>query len=113
MLDELAPAFPAGLSDTWRDHGPAGDPGLTFPVRKPGVRFDYVLASPPADEGGPCVESIQRAWGLDTRRAPGSIDADVERRLTDHVGLVVELVSRPGYCSPLADADDEPALGAR
>ena len=113
MLDELAPAFPAGISDTWRDHGPSGDPGLTFPVRKPSVRFDYVLASPPAADGGPCVRSIRRAWGLDVHRAPGSIDVSLERRVTDHVGLVVDLVRRAGACAPLADAGEDRELGAR
>jgi len=113
MLDELAPAFPAGVSDTWRDHGPSEDPGLTFPVRKPSVRFDYVLVSPPADDGGPCVMSIRRAWGLDVRRAPGTIDVSVERRVTDHVGLVVDLLPRSGPCGPLADATGDGSLGAR
>ena len=113
MLDELAPAFPAGISDTWRDHGPSGDPGLTFPVREPSVRFDYVLASPPAADGGPCVRSIQRAWGLDVHRAPDSIDVSLERRVTDHVGLVVDLGPGPGSCTPLADASEDRALGAR
>lgn len=113
MLEELAPAFPAGISDTWRDHGPSGDPGLTFPVREPSVRFDYVLASPPVDDGGPCVRSIRRAWGLDVRRAPGSIDVSVERRVTDHVGLVVDLLPGSGACTPLADGSEDRALGAR
>lgn len=113
MLEELAPAFPAGISDTWRDHGPSDDPGLTFPVRGPSVRFDYVLASPPAADGGPCVRSIRRAWGLDVRRAPGSIDVSLERRVTDHVGLVVELLPRSGSCRPLAEASKDRAPGAR
>ena len=113
MLDELGPAFPAGISDTWRDHGPYGDPGLTFPVRRPTVRFDYVLASPPADDGGPCVRSIRRAWGLDVHRAPGSIDVSLERQVTDHVGLVVDLVPQSGRCTPLADASEDRSLGAR
>ncbi len=113
MLDELAAAFPAGIADTWRDHGPSGDPGLTFPVRKPSVRFDYVLASPPAAHGGPCVRSIRRAWGLDVRRAPGSIDVSFERRVTDHVGLVVDLLPGSGSCTPLVEASEDRALGAR
>jgi len=47
------------------------------------------------------------------RRAAGSIDVSLERRVTDHVGLVVELLPRSGSCRPLAEASKDRAPGAR
>lgn len=113
MLDQLAGAFPHGLSDTWREHASDGDPGLTFPVRSLHVRFDYVLASLPPSGSGLCVGEISRAFGLDTRRAPSAVEIETERQVTDHVGLVVDLVPRSATCADFAEVAERDALGAR
>jgi endonuclease/exonuclease/phosphatase family metal-dependent hydrolase len=115
MLRELSGAFPAGLSDTWRDFGPPGDPGLTFPVRSLNVRFDYVLASLASGVEGFCVDELRRAFGLDASRGEDAIDIAEERRVTDHVGLVIDLRPNANGCGPLAGAarDGQPSTGIR
>jgi hypothetical protein len=112
MMSQLSVPFPFGLTDAWTDHGPPEDPGLTFPVRNLSVRFDYVLASLPDTMTPLCVKSIATAFGLDTQRTPESIDITVERQVTDHVGLVVELVPAPNGCALVTSADrNTPATG--
>ena len=91
MMSQLSDPFPFGLSDVWKDHGPPGDPGLTFPVRNPSVRFDYMLASL-ADTASPlCVGMVSTTYGLETRTPVGDADIAAERQVTDHLGLVVDL----------------------
>ena len=104
MMNQLSIPFPFGLSDMWADHGPPGDPGLTFPVRNPSVRFDYVLASLPDTRAPLCVSTISTTYGLDTRRLAGDADISVERRVTDHLGLVVDLARATDGCSQVASA---------
>jgi endonuclease/exonuclease/phosphatase family metal-dependent hydrolase len=111
MLAQLGRAFPHGLSDTWREHAPSDDPGLTFPVRSLNVRFDYVLASLPPAEPGLCVGQIRRAFGLDMRRAPTAALIDAERQVTDHVGLVVDLLPRSAACPIVASRDSAGSEG--
>ena len=98
MMRQLSIPFPFGLSDVWTDHGPPGDPGFTFPVRNPSVRFDYMLASL-ADEREPlCVGAISTTYGLETRSPVGGADISAERRVTDHLGLVVDLRRSESQC---------------
>ena len=104
MMNQLSIPFPFGLSDMWADHGPPGDPGLTFPVWNPSVRFDYVLASLPDTRAPLCVSTISTTYGLDTRRLAGDADISVERRVTDHLGLVVDLARATDGCSQVASA---------
>ena len=105
MMSQLSDPFPFGLSDAWTVHGPPGDPGLTFPVRNLSVRFDYVLASLPVSGTPLCVNSIARAYGLDTRSTPESVDIAAEQNVTDHVGLVVDLGLEESPCSGSRLAD--------
>jgi len=104
MMNQLSIPFPFGLSDMWADHGPPGDPGLTFPVRNPSVRFDYVLASLPDTRAPLCVSTITTTYGLNTRRPAGEADIALERRVTDHLGLVVDLARATDGCSQVASA---------
>jgi hypothetical protein len=107
MMSQLSAPFPYGLSDVWSDHAPEDDPGLTFPVRNPSVRFDYMLASRPDTASAFCVETISTTHGLNTRRPVGAGDISLERQVTDHLGLVVDLGLSGSRCSApvLADAD--------
>jgi hypothetical protein len=111
MLEQLGSAFPHGLSDTWREYAPGDNPGLTFPVRSLRVRFDYVLASLPPVEPGLCISQIKRAFGLETQRAPTAVAIDAERQVTDHVGLVVDLLPRSAACPTVASRDSAGSRG--
>jgi hypothetical protein len=104
MMNQLSSPFPFGLSDMWVDHGPPGDPGLTFPVRNPSVRFDYMLASLPDTRAPLCVSTITTTYGLNTRRPAGEADIALERRVTDHLGLVVDLARATDGCNQVASA---------
>ena len=108
MMSQLSGPFPFGLSDVWTDHGPPGDPGLTFPVRNPSVRFDYMLASLADTASMLCVGTMSTAYGLDTRRPAEDADISAERRVTDHLGLVVdlELSDSPCRAQTLVDRGD-------
>jgi len=107
MMSQLSIPFPFGLSDVWTDHGPPGDPGFTFPVRNPPVRFDYMLASL-ADTSSLCVGTISTTYGLETRRPVGDADISAERQVTDHLGLVVDLRWSDSQCeaTTLVDRGD-------
>lgn len=98
MMSQLSRPFPFGLSDVWTDHGPPNDPGLTFPVRNPSVRFDYVLASL-ADTTTPlCVGTMSTTYGLETRTPVRDADISAERQVTDHLGLFVDLEQSASTC---------------
>jgi hypothetical protein len=67
-----------------------------------------MLASLPDTRAPLCVSTITTTYGLDTRRPPGDADISVERRVTDHLGLVVdlELSDSPCKAQTLVDRGD-------
>jgi endonuclease/exonuclease/phosphatase family metal-dependent hydrolase len=94
MLELMTGLFPQGVDDVWDRYTPTADPGHTYPAWDPHARRDYVFLSS-TDPAQPLrVQHTALAYNLAGR------DGQVDRNMSDHLGINVDLNLEQAGCHP-------------